>query len=68
MGCVADGCSGLCRTNVLDGGEENGDVPAWLQPAPLEDHSDLKHGMTCALCRNHYWTGGRASETFLSHL
>ncbi len=56
------------RLQALSLEDDSADVPSWLQPAPLEDHTGLKHGMSCALCRNNYWTGGRPFETIFSHL
>ena len=29
-------------------------------------HDQLRHGMACARCRNHYWTGGRVGDTCLT--
>ena len=37
---------------------EEEEKPFRCEVKPPEDHTQLRHGMTCALCRNHYWVHG----------
>ena len=31
---------------------------SWCAVRPPEKHENLVHGMSCGLCRNHYWLHG----------
>ena len=37
---------------------EEEEKPFRCEVKPPEDHTQLRHGMACALCRNHYWVHG----------